>query len=664
MRGSALLSGLRFKIAVGLIIPLLGVSAVLSYPEYVSHRQLMMENLKLTASNVGKIIESGLHHAMLTNDFAAVQQIVDDIAEQQGVDGLFLLDRQGQVVISTERSMIGAMIELSDPTCQACHRYKVPSRNDSAVLVTQQGAKVFRNVNTIENEEICHSCHNPRDSITGVLITDFSTADIDRHLAADLQSNLLWSAGSIILVLVIANLMMSRMVISRLGQLVSTMKRVGRGDLSHRAAIKGSDEIGQLAYSFNQMTEELQAHSERLSALNTMAATVSRSLDMEEVMHDALDEVLELTRLEIGWIALQGGQDNELHLAAYRGLPDEMMWQHVQDSAGRCICPDMLVPTEAKVIETAPTGTCPMIDYAWEQGLLLTICVPIRSKERVLGIMCLIGDDPGRGEDPSRYAMVTLTAIGQQIGMAIENASLYEELRQKEMLLRQLLDRMISTQEEERRRIARELHDETSQALTSLMVQLKVLEEADSLRVAHMHLSDMRAAVAKTLEEVHSLALELRPSTLDDLGLLAALQNYLRHYEHRFGLAVDFQVLGIGSQRLLPQVETTLYRIVQEALTNVVRHAQARTVSVLLERRGSSVVAIVEDDGRGFDVASIWGSHPQEQNLGLYGMQERASLLGGTMTIESTPGVGTAVYVEIPLEVSEHNHEEDPFVTG
>jgi signal transduction histidine kinase len=196
------------------------------------------------------------------------------------------------------------------------------------------------------------------------------------------------------------------------------------------------------------------------------------------------------------------------------------------------------------------------------------------------------------------------------------------------------------------------------------MVQLKVLEEVDSLTVAHMHLRDMRAAVARTLDEVHSLALELRPSALDDLGLLAALQNYLRDYEQRFGLAVDFHVLGLGSQRLLPQVETALYRIVQEALTNVARHAQARNASVLLERRGPSVVAIVEDDGKGFDVASTWGSHPQEQNLGLYGMQERASLLRGTVTIESTPGVGTAVFVEIPLEVRERKHEEDPSVTG
>ena len=119
-----------------------------------------------------------------------------------------------------------------------------------------------------------------------------------------------------------------------------------------------------------------------------------------------------------------------------------------------------------------------------------------------------------------------------------------------------------------------------------------------------------------------------------------------------------------SGQRLPTQVETALYRIVQEALTNVARHAQAKNVSVLLERRGQSVVAVVEDDGTGFDVASTWGSHPQEQNLGLYGMQERATLLGGTMTVESTPGIGTAVFVEIPLVVKERNYEEDPPVAG
>jgi signal transduction histidine kinase len=163
-----------------------------------------------------------------------------------------------------------------------------------------------------------------------------------------------------------------------------------------------------------------------------------------------------------------------------------------------------------------------------------------------------------------------LTAIGQQIGVAVENAALYEELHQKERLRGQLLEKVITVQEEERKRISRELHDETGQALTSLMVGLKVLAGAASLQEVQEKASQLRAVAAQTLDSVHHLALELRPSVLDDLGLVAAMQRYAKDWGENFGLRVDFQVTGLD-RRLSPQVETTAYRVVQEALTNVAR---------------------------------------------------------------------------------------------
>jgi signal transduction histidine kinase len=138
-------------------------------------------------------------------------------------------------------------------------------------------------------------------------------------------------------------------------------------------------------------------------------------------------------------------------------------------------------------------------------------------------------------------------------------------------------------------------------------------------------------------------------TSLDDLGLVAALKRYVRDYATGFGLDADFEAVGLGDKRLTPQVETTLYRIVQEALTNVARHAEAGQVSVLLEQRRGSMIAIVEDDGRGFDVEGVLTSG-QLKRLGLHGMQERASLVGGKLTVESTPGIGTTVFGEIPLD--------------
>lgn len=224
-----------------------------------------------------------------------------------------------------------------------------------------------------------------------------------------------------------------------------------------------------------------------------------------------------------------------------------------------------------------------------------------------------------------------------------ELARLNQVVQEKEAARGQLLEKIITAQEEERKRIARELHDDTSQALTSLKVGLKVLEGLSSPQQVRQHLAGLRETISQTLETVHDLALELRPSVLDDMGLVAALSRYIDEYRRRFELQVDFRAIGFDGRRLPPVVETALYRIVQEALTNVARHAGASHASVLLEWAGKDIRAIVEDNGCGFDPAA-----GRERKLGLYGMQERAALIGGALHIESQPATGTTVIVHVP----------------
>ena len=230
-----------------------------------------------------------------------------------------------------------------------------------------------------------------------------------------------------------------------------------------------------------------------------------------------------------------------------------------------------------------------------------------------------------------------------------ERSRLLDELRAKEQMRLQLLEKVISAQEDERKRVARELHDEAGQSLASLMVGLKVLESADRLEEVRGKVAELRSLADEVLRGVHDLAWELRPSLLDSLGLAAAIQRFAEEHGERLGLRIDCQVTDLDQRRLPPEVETTVYRIVQEALTNVAKHAQATRVSLVLRHRGTSLLAIVEDDGRGFDVEAILGSAPIEKQLGLFGMSERAALLGGRFSVESAPGRGTTVFVEIPL---------------
>ena len=233
------------------------------------------------------------------------------------------------------------------------------------------------------------------------------------------------------------------------------------------------------------------------------------------------------------------------------------------------------------------------------------------------------------------------------LGIAFNEMS--EELRRKEKMRELLLAKVINAQEEERKRIARELHDETSQALTSLMVGLKIAEDSAEKDQVKKNTAELRALAAQTLQNVHHLATELRPSVLDDLGLVAAIQRYTREYSAKMDINIDSHVSGLGGQRLPSEVELTVYRIVQESLTNIAKYAAANNVSVVLRYRDSSLVAIIEDDGKGFDVNRVMAAS-NGNKLGLFGMYERASLIGGNLTVESQPKKGTTIFLEVPLK--------------
>ena len=231
------------------------------------------------------------------------------------------------------------------------------------------------------------------------------------------------------------------------------------------------------------------------------------------------------------------------------------------------------------------------------------------------------------------------------------NGALRDEIveRQRAEASRQeLLRQLASAQEEERRRISRELHDEVGQHITALMLGLKSFEHACTEPPNPATLASLQAITEKVGKEIHDLALELRPTALDDLGLLRTLANYIEQWSSTSKIEVDFHSAGWTGERLPPPIETTAYRIVQEALTNVVKHAAATRVSLIIERRPEQVTLIIEDDGNGFDVDAL-PPYPRTKRLGLLGMVERAALMDGEVKVESGPQKGTTVFVRIPL---------------
>jgi two-component system CheB/CheR fusion protein len=231
------------------------------------------------------------------------------------------------------------------------------------------------------------------------------------------------------------------------------------------------------------------------------------------------------------------------------------------------------------------------------------------------------------------------------------NARLKQEVaghQQAQQSRHELQRRLVNAQEEERARISRELHDEVGQQISALMLALKALEAAMPAGGTPERLRELRATAEKVGREIHDLATELRPIALDELGLARALAGYLEAWQSRTSIAVDFVSAGIDEPRLPSAIETTLYRIVQEAMNNVFKHAAAKTVSVSIERRGEHVLCIVEDDGTGFDQQTL-SEHGDVRRIGIAGMRERVGIVGGELTIESDAGRGTTLRVKLPL---------------
>ncbi len=241
----------------------------------------------------------------------------------------------------------------------------------------------------------------------------------------------------------------------------------------------------------------------------------------------------------------------------------------------------------------------------------------------------------------------------QQLEQRVEERTrelkgLYEQLKERDLWREELLRKVISAQEDERKRLARELHDETSQTLSALAMKIETALAAWPAEASRQRLAEAKQLTIRTIEELHRLIFDLRPSVLDDLGLLSAIRWYAeRHLEPR-GIAVRCEFSGFGS-RLMPELETALFRVTQEAITNIAKHSGADTVLIQCLQRDDHIWIEIEDDGKGFVPANLPPPAARERGLGLMGMRERVELFGGTLELDSAPGRGTRIAITVPV---------------
>lgn len=475
--------------------------------------------------------------------------------------------------------------------------------------------------------------------------------------------NLIGLGIVILMALVLAWIGGDLFVLQRVRSLIAATNRLAKGDLGARTGLPyGQGELSQLARAFDQMTEALEAreierqraeyeirrHNRDLAALNTVTATVSSSLELPEVLEGLKRLLAEELNVPGGVIYFYDANNMSLYVEAAWGVPASILANFKRFPAATLHYQQIVSEKEAvlkrdfrEVIQFTDSGL-----HDARPDWYSYLGVPLLAKGEVQGVLDLFSNHPA---EFTQDQVTLFCALGQQVGVAVQNARLFEQVRTGRRRLQILSQQLLEVQESERRHLARELHDEIGQALTAVKVNLQAAQRSQSIPAQISYLEESIAIVERTLQQVRNLSLNLRPSLLDDLGVVAALRWYIDRQAQRAGFTARF-VADLSDERLAPEVETTCFRVVQEALTNVVRHAKATRVSVELRKTDQELELVIWDDGIGFDVDKVLERAAGDLSLGLLGMRERAQLIGGDVTINSDAAQGTKVIAYFPLD--------------
>lgn len=386
-----------------------------------------------------------------------------------------------------------------------------------------------------------------------------------------------------------------------------------------------------------QLHQDLARQLRNEQRLNEVAAKITSELELDKVLPVVLQIAEELVGADGGIIALLDRKRNLIGYPYLHNLPPELT--NVTVPKGKGLSGEVMITGRPTVIEDYRTYTGAVPQFV-EADLTSVVAVPIVSGDQSFGTLSLVSISEAKRFSDRDAAI--LAGIARQAGIAIENARLYENMR---FYVRQVT----RAQEDERRRIARELHDDTTQALIDLSRRLDDLAtRCEQLpKSAIGRLEELQDLIDDILQGVRRFSRDLRPPVLDDLGLLPALEGLMADVMAD-GIAPEFKVCG-ERRRLSPDAELTLFRIVQEAISNVRRHSQASQVVTLVEFGEDRVKITVDDNGQGFEPPARTGDLAVAGKLGLVGMRERAQLLGGTVAVQSELGKGTTVIIEVPV---------------
>ncbi len=395
---------------------------------------------------------------------------------------------------------------------------------------------------------------------------------------------------------------------------------------------------------------EMQVQHHELAALSHVSAALSGLWDLDAILKVALDNMLNIMNGTIGGILLVDEQTQTLSYRVHQGLSSGYV-EEMHINLGEGIAGWVAESGKSILLEDIsadPRTAHP--DLVSKEGLKAFISVPLRAKDKVLGVINVASRMPRRFTTNDMYL---LHSIGDQLGVAIEQARLYDRLRKARERYRQLARQTLVAQEEEKKRLARELHDETSQALSGLSLQLQALVDRAEISGSQdaeftASLKKVQALTVQVHSEISRLIADLHPALLDTLGLVPAVRQYAEANLNPLGINVSVETKG-RDRRLPLEVEAALFRWAQGAIGNIAQHSKAKNTNIILEYGDDELFLRIIDDGQGFDVSKITDIEESGRGRGVFSMKERVGLLGGTCSIESRPGRGTTVRARVPI---------------
>ncbi len=612
------------------LVALLGAAAAMTLfalqrLEAQAFEQRSTEAAKLIAG----VTENSLQVSMLNNAPEDIRTAIHNVEEGDLIDSVTVYRRNGTPWVSSS----------VQPEVQWSRRDALLAAMNTDKTVTSGGQGAVSVFVPVQKKPECVGCHNEPSAVLGAVEVRMNVAPFEQQFSKNARASVLLAAIPLLLGLGLAVWTVRRTLLKPLAQIGDAAAELGAGNLSVRLPRFQGWELAEVSQTFNEMAGRLETQQADLS--ETVQRLRSDLEGMEELQGlllsgAGLGEVLTRAVGDIGSALDATG----VGIWRVGGSAPEAEWG--QELPSR----ETVRTAEAGEVQSSAgplRGLAEDREIAW-------VVAPVRRHQRTLGVIGVVWDPPRRMSQARRDLLGSLSSL---IAVTMENAELLERLAEKEANLQGLLRKTLNAQEEERRRIARELHDETSQVLSALMMNADVLEthfeaqpEVDGSRT---RVEAVKALAEQAATNIDRMMLDLRPALLDELGLIPALRWYCAQAEDLWGVAVEFQ--GERIERLPDHVEVAAFRIVQEAVSNVVRHAKASKawVRLTVDERGLRIQ--VTDDGVGFDAVEASARARTGEAVGLMGMRERAELAGGSFSVESTPGHGTTVSALIPIPV-------------